>query len=273
MNDIIINGGLIVTGAGIKRGKIAIKNGKISGVGERVSGVAKRHILAKEKLVLPGLLDVHAHPVYLDDIETLSIAAAYGGITTVIHYAYAPPGKGLIETIQHFLSEGENKSILDFSLHAGIFDPQNQIREIPEAIPLGVTSFKLFMAYAKLGWMTNDYQLIRAFDVIAQVGGLAIVHAENGLATDYLEDKFIAEGRNFKEVFDATRPGLLEAEAVNRAMALAQVVQCPLYIPHVSAKEAVETIARGKACGWHVYGETCPQYLTLTGEEVFRQGA
>ncbi|MEM3485186.1 MAG: dihydropyrimidinase [Candidatus Methanomethyliaceae archaeon] len=273
MYDIIIKNGLIVTSVGIKRGDVSIKNGKVVGIEARIFAPAKRYVSAEGKFVFPGFLDVHAHPVYLDDMGKLSLAAAYGGITTIIHYAYAKPGQGLVETIQYFIQEGKKKSVLDFALHAGLFDPKYQIQEIPEAMRLGVTSFKLFMAYAKLGWMTDDYQLVRAFDTIAQVGGMAMVHAENGLATDYLEDKFIAEGRDPREVFEMTRPGILEAEAVNRAIALAQVGGCPIYIPHVSAKEAVEIIAQSKDRGWQVYGETCPQYLTLTGEEVFKQGA
>ncbi|RLE27655.1 hypothetical protein DRJ54_07525, partial [Candidatus Acetothermia bacterium] len=154
----------------------------------------------------------------------------------------------------------------------GFFEPAAQVSQIPKLIELGITSFKFFMCYSRIGRICDDYQLLRAFDIIAQAGGLGMVHAENGLATDYLEDKFNAEGRDPAEVFEATRPGILEGEAVNRAICLAQVSGCPIYIPHVSAKEAVEVIAQAKARGWRVYGETCPQYLTLTGEEIFRQG-
>ena len=272
MYDLLVSGGLLVSEGRIRRADVAIKEGRIAAIGDLEKSKAARIISAAGKYILPGLIDVHTHPVYLDDMGALSAAAAHGGITTLIHYAYAKPGHGLLETLHRFREEGETKSVLDFGLHGGLFDPKNQAHEIPQAVKLGVTSFKMFMTYAKLGWMTDDYQLMRTLDIIAQAGGLGMVHAENGLATDYLEDKFNAEGQDPAEVFVATRPGILEAEAVNRAICLAQVAGCPIYIPHVSAKEAVEVIAQAKARGWRVYGETCPQYLTLTGEEVFRQG-
>lgn len=270
--DLLVSGGLLVSEGRIRRVDVAVKGGKIAAVGELEKQRAERIISAEGKFVVPGFIDVHTHPVYLDDMGALSVAAAYGGITTLIHYAYAKPGQGLLAILRWFREEGEEKSVLDFALHGGLFDPKSQAEEIPQAIELGVTSFKMFMTYAKLGWMTDDYQLMRTFDIIARAGGMAIVHAENGLATDYLEDKYNSEGRDPVEVFEPTRPGILEGEAVNRAIALAQVAGCPIYIPHVSAKEAVEVIAQAKKRGWRVFAETCPQYLTLTREEVFRQG-
>jgi len=272
MYDLLVIGGFLVSEGGIRRADVAVKGGQIAAVGDLTGSKASRVVSAEGKYVLPGLIDVHTHPVYLDDMGALSVAAAHGGIATLIHYAYAKPGHGLLETLDRFREEGEAKSVLDFALHGGLFDPKHQAHEIPQAVELGVTSFKMFMTYAKLGWMTDDYQLMHTLDIIAGAGGLGMVHAENGLATDYLEDKFNAEGRDPAEAFEATRPGILEGEAVNRAIALAQVAGCPIYIPHVSAKEAVEVIAQAKGRGWRVYGETCPQYLTLTGEEIFRQG-
>ncbi|PKO20546.1 MAG: hypothetical protein CVU38_19530 [Chloroflexi bacterium HGW-Chloroflexi-1] len=108
--------------------------------------------------------------------------------------------------------------------------------------------------------------------MVAAERGLVAVHAENGLATDYLEDKFRREGRSPVEAFTTMRPDLLEAEAVNRAMSLAQVMGCPLYVPHNSAAACLEPLRRARANGWRVYGETCPQYLTLTEETTARVG-
>ena len=271
--DYLVKGGLVVDQGVIRRADVAIANGKIVTVAPDLAEAAKRTIDARGKYVLPGIIDAHTHPVYLDDLQGTSEAAAHGGITTVIHYAYAKPGTKLMEAINQFRQDGESGSVLDFALHGGLFDPKHQAEEIPMAVAAGVTSFKMFMTYAKLKWMTDDYQLMRTFDIISQAGGMGMVHAENGLATDYLQDKYLQLGRDPKEVFVATRPAVLEAEAVNRAIAMAQVAGCPLYIVHLTASEDVEVVARAREKGYRVFAETCPQYLTLTSEEIFGQGA
>jgi len=268
----IVRGGLVVTSHGVAEADIAIDAGRIVAVKRNLELSAEETIDASGLLILPGIIDAHTHPVYLDDLSSLPITAAHGGVTTVIHFAYAKPGEGLMETIHRFREEGEGGSVLDFALHGGLFDPAHQSHEIPEAMRVGVTSHKMFMTYAKLGWMTDDYQLMRTMDILGQVGGMAMVHAENGLATDYLQDKTNEAGEDPLDVFVATRPAILEAEALHRAMAIAQVGRCPLYIPHMTAKLGVLEIARARALGYRVYAETCPQYLTLTEAALRTQG-
>ena len=114
----------------------------------------------------------------------------------MIHYAYARPGMKLLETLAQYRSDAEAKSVLDFALHGGLFDVEHQLADVPAAFKMGVTSFKVFMTYAKLKWMTDDYWLTALMDVVAQERGMVAVHAENGLATDYLEDKYLREGRS-----------------------------------------------------------------------------
>jgi dihydropyrimidinase len=137
---------------------------------------------------------------------------------------------------------------------------------------MGITSYKVFMTYAKLKWMTDDYHMLALMEKVVAHRGLVMVHCENGLATDYLEDKFLREGRSPAEMFTAMRPALLEAEATHRAMALAQVAGCPIYIVHVSAASVLEPIRQAKAKGWRVWAETCPQYLTLTEQDTLERG-
>ena len=225
---------------------------------------------ATGKYILPGLIDVHVHPVYVDTIEDCSILGAFGGITTMIHYAYARPGMELADTVRKFIEEGKKTSYTDFAIHGAMFDPENQIEDIPKCFEMGVSSFKMFMTYAKLGWMTDDYYLSKAMDVISQLGGLAMVHAEDGLSIDYLEDKYRDQPQ--KEVFLKGRPGVLEADAVFRAISLAQVMDCPLYIVHISAAPALDPIRRARDSGQIVYTETCPQYLCLTDEVLQKKG-
>jgi dihydropyrimidinase len=273
MHDLLVRGGRVVDRGGVVRADVAISEGAVSAVGPHLDVAARRTIDASDQYVLPGILDVHTHPVYLDDLHGLSITAAHGGVTTLIHYAYAKPGERVLETIRRFREEGESSSVLDFALHGGLFDPKNQSHEIPDAIGEGVTSFKMFMTYAKLGWMTDDYQLMRTLDIIARAGGMGMVHAENGLATDYLQDKVLAEGRDPMVAFVETRPAVLEAEAIHRAIAIARVAGCPLYIPHMTAALGIAVVAEARASGSAVYVETCPQYLTLTHADLLNQGA
>jgi dihydropyrimidinase len=128
------------------------------------------------------------------------------------------------------------------------------------------------MTYAKLKWMTDDYWLMALLDLVAQEGGLVAVHAENGLATDYLQDKYDRAGLSALEAFTRTRPDVLEAEAINRVIALAGVAGCALYVPHVSAAVALDPIRRAREEGQVVYAETCPQYLALTEEVLWQRG-
>jgi dihydropyrimidinase len=271
--DILIRKGLVVTASGVRKADVGIKGEKIIAVEPGLSQKeAGRMIDASGKYVMPGVIDVHVHPVYEDDMGGLSFAAAHGGITTLMHFAYAKPGMKLIDTIKNYQEEGLRKSYLDFGIHGTLFDPSSQIEEIPEAFKLGVASFKMFMTYAKLKWMTDDYHLTAAMDLIAECGGLAMVHAENGLVTDYLEDRSLKRGEDQKKVFLKTRPDLLEAEAIFRAITIAAVTRCPLYIVHLSTAKGVIPIQRARAEGHKVYAETCPQYLTMTDAKLQKLG-
>ena len=271
--DLLISGGLVVGGAGIRKADVGIKGEQIHAVEPEIPPQeATRVIHASGKYVMPGVIDAHVHPVYEDDMKGLSVTAAYGGTTTLIHFAYAKPGMKLVDTVKKCLEEGTHGSVLDFGIHGAMFDPSSQIQEISKVVDLGVASFKMFMTYAKLKWMTDDYHLTAAMDRIAECGGLAMVHAENGLATDYLEDRSLKKKEDQREVFLKTRPDLLEAEAIFRALSISAITRCPLYIVHLSTAKGVAPIERAKEEGRTVYVETCPQYLTLTNETLLRLG-
>ena len=271
--DLLISGGLVVAGSGIRKADVGIKGEQIHSVEpELPRQEANRVMDASGKFVMPGVIDVHVHPVYEDDMSDLSFTAAHGGTTTLIHFAYAKPGMKLVDTVKKYLEEGSQNSFLDFGIHGALFDPSSQVAEIPKVIDLGVASFKMFMTYAKLKWMTDDYHLTAAMDRIAECGGLAMVHAENGLATDYLEDRSLKKGEDQKEVFLKTRPDHLEAEAIFRALSISAITHCPLYIVNLSTAKGVAPIERAKEEGRTVYVETCPQYLTLTNEALLQLG-
>jgi dihydropyrimidinase len=271
--DVLVQGGLLVSGSGVRKADVGIKGEIVASVEARIAaGEAKRVIDASGKYVMPGVIDVHTHPVYEDDLGGLSFSAAHGGTTTVIHFAYARPGMKLVDTIKKFKDEGAEKSYLDFGVHGALFDPASQIKEIPEVFKLGVSSFKMFMTYAKLKWMTDDYHLAWAMDVIGQCGGLAMVHAESGLVTDYFEDRSLRKGEDPKKAFLKTRPDHLEADGIFRALSIAAVTDCPVYIVHVSTARGVWPIEDAKGEGRVVYAETCPQYLSMTDKVLQKVG-
>ena len=271
--DLLISGGLLVSGNGFSCSDVAIRDGQIAEVNPGITPRSAREVFdASGKFILPGIIDVHTHPLYEDDFETTSLTAAWGGTTTLIHYAYAFHNQNVAEAIEKAITDASRVSYLDFGLHVGLFEVEKQYRQIPEAFQFGVRTFKMFMTYAKLGRMTSDYYLAAAMDVIAKHGGMAMVHAENGLATDYLEDKFNSEGVPAIEAFTRMRPAALEAEAIHRAIAIAEVSGCSIYIPHLSAGRGLEPIARARSAGQPVFAETCPQYLLLTEKDLFQWG-
>ncbi|MBN1318968.1 MAG: hypothetical protein JXA42_26030, partial [Anaerolineales bacterium] len=258
--DVILVNGLVVTGAGVLRADVGIRGEKIAAVSPDLSNEsAGKMIDATGKYIFPGVIDVHIHPVYLDDVQHCSRLAAYGGTTTVLHFAYARTGESLLQKVEEMMQDGLDNSLLDFGLHGGLFESPKQVPEIPRVIELGVRTFKFFMAYVKQNWYTDDYQLIKAMDILSERGGMAMVHAENGGGVDYLEDKYLTGPNASAKFFNATHPAALEEEAIFRAIRMAEVASCPLYVAHVTTTRGVELIAREQKAGRNVFAETCPQ--------------
>lgn len=272
-----MKGGLLVTGRGIQRGDILIKDGLIQRiVPEGESPSALRVIDASGRYVLPGIIDAHCHPVYADRMDTFTRSAAFGGITTIIPFIGALRAWGLSgrtsDVVRDFIQESERTSYLDFGVHAAFTAEDDVERELPLLMEMGVLSFKMFMAYPRRGMMMPDDRMLRVMALAAEMGGIAMVHAENGYLIDFLVDRLIARGRTGNEYFLPSQPNIAEVEAVFRATIYAAVTRCPLYFVHLSAREVPQLLLRFKAEGVKVYGETCPQYLTLTDEEVQKHG-
>jgi len=274
--DLLLTGGTVVTGAGMRRADVGSKGETIAAVEPdlpRDAEHANQVVDVTGKYVFPGIIDVHVHPVYLDDVEACSRVAAYGGTTTLLHFAYARTGDSLLQKVQEMLEDAQARSRLDFGLHGGMFEAPRQVPEIPRVMELGVRTFKFFLTYLKQGWYTDDYQLIKAMDILAERGGMAIVHCENGGAIDYLEDKYLKGPNASAKFFNASRPAALEEEGVFRTIRLAEVVGCKVYIPHVTAGRVLRPIRQAQQEGLPVYAETCPQYLNLTQAIIDQRGA
>lgn len=271
--DLLITGGMIVTGDGMKQLDIGVKGEGIAAIEANLSSESAYEVIdVSGKYILPGIIDVHVHPVYLDSVADCTRVAAYGGTTTLLFYAYARPGDSLLGKVEEMLEDGLSNALLDFGLHGGLFEASRQIPEIPLVFEMGVRTCKFFMPYIKQGWYTDDYHLLKAMDLLAELGGMALVHCENGGGIDYLEDKYLTGQNVSSEYFTTTRPAALEEEAVFRALRMAEVVNCPLYIVHMTAERALKHIRQSQAKGQRVFAETCPQYLTLTQEILDEMG-
>ena len=275
--DYIISGGLLVRGTGVTREDVLIKDGKIEAVGTDLpNDGAKRTIDASGAYVFPGIIDAHNHPINADRIETFSLSAAFGGITTVVPFIQHQRAIGIegttLDAVNRFLDEAHETSYLDFGIHAILVGDDDVEHQVPRLIEMGVISFKMFMTYPRRGMMMPDDKMLRAMELASRDGGIAMVHAENGYCIDHLVDNFTAEGHTSKEYYAPTQPRILEIEAFNRAATYATVTDCPLYVVHLSAREILASLEKFKGDGLRLYGETCPQYLDLTNQAMLDHG-
>ena len=270
--SVLIKGGRIVTAADDYTGDIYVENGTISLLGESLDVSADKTIDATGKYVIPGAIDPHTHielpfggTVTCDDFTSGTVAAAFGGTTSLIDFCFQMPGQTFAEALETWHEKIERcKPVIDVGFHMAITDLKEggSLEGLAKVPDEGVTSYKLFMAY-KGAVMVDDETLFKTMEVAAETGALVMVHAENGDAIDILVNRALAEGKTAPVWHARTRPPETEGEATNRAIQLARVAGAPLYVVHVSCKEAIEPIALAREKGWDIWGETCPQYLFI----------
>ena len=270
----LIENGTVVTASEMSRADVLIEGERILAVGTGFGEVDKV-IDATRRYVMPGGIDVHTHmelpfggTCASDDFATGTRAAAFGGTTTIVDFAVQGFGESLSQGLDTWLEKAEPKSHIDFGLHLIVREINPSIlAEMDAMIDRGVTSFKLFMAYPGV-FMLDDASIFRAMSRTAENGGLIMLHAENGGAIDVLVQRYLAEGKTAPINHGLTRPSSMEGEATHRAIALAELAEVPVYIVHLSAKEALDAVREGRDRGVHAYAETCPQYLYLTLEDM-----
>ena len=267
----LIKGGRIITAADDYVGDVYVEGERISMIGESLDVDADRVIDAAEKYVLPGCVDPHTHldmpfggTVTIDDVTSGQTAAAFGGTTCHVDFVIQPPGSTFAAALDEWRGKAEGKQVIDMGYHMAVTDLREggSLEELAALPAQGVTSYKLFMAY-KGALMVDDETLFRTMEVAAETGALVMVHAENGDAIDVLVKQALAAGNTAPHFHALTRPPETEGEATNRAIQLARVAGAPLYVVHVSCKEAVDPIARAREQGWDVWGETCTQYFFI----------
>ena len=277
----LVAGGTVVTAVSTYEADVLVDGGRIAQIGRGLDVPDAERIDATGSYVLPGALDVHTHLdtpfgnyTTVDDWRDGSIGAACGGTTTIVDFALQGRGQSLREAIDGWHAKAEGKAVVDYSFHAMVMELGESVRaEIPRMIAEeGIPSFKVFMAYKGVV-QADDETLLRTMLLAAEHGGLTMVHAENGDAVLVLQERFAETGRLGIEYWPKSRPPELEAEAVHRAIALAGIAGAPLYVVHVSSALAAGEIARARAAGRAVFGETCPQYLVLDEERYTRSDA
>lgn len=269
--DIVIRNGTVINPNGVFTADVGIVGERVTALGEELHGTVE--LDAAGCYVLPGGIDPHVHLqmptgggyVSVDDFASGTVAAALGGTTTVIDFTDPEPGEPLLEAQAKRQTKADGRVAVDYGLHMTIptwhaAHPE-ALEELPEVVAAGAPSFKLYLAYK--GLQLDDAQLHRVMQALAGVGGLPIVHCENGPICDALRAQAVAQGEVAPIYHTVTRPPRQEAEAVSRVIDIAALGGCPVYIVHVSCRESMSRVQAAQARGEEVYGETCPQYLLL----------
>lgn len=270
----LIQGGTIVRGTGCERADILIENGKIARIGQGLGELfAKDEGIVLEdaegSYVFPGFIDAHTHfdlhvggTVTADDFETGTKAAVRGGTTTVIDFGTQYHGETLQQALKNWHEKADGKCSCDYSFHMSISDWNEAVSaELDTMMEEGITSFKLYMTYPDM--MVDDrafYQILKRFK---ELGGITGVHCENSGIIDAMREEAVKRGEMGVASHPATRPAAAEAEAIDRLLRIAEVVDVPVMVVHLTCKEGLEVIRAARKRGQQVFAETCPQYLLM----------
>jgi dihydropyrimidinase len=276
MRTLIANG-TVVTAEGSYPADVLVDGERIVQVGTALgaSTTADETIDAIGKYVIPGGIDVHTHmelpfggTFAKDTFETGTRAAAFGGTTTIVDFAVQSRGKSLRDGLDAWHKKAEGNAVVDYGFHMIMSDVNDDtLAEMDQLVAEGVPDFKLFTAYPGV-FYSDDGAIFRAMQQTAKNGGLIMMHAENGMAIDVIAADTVAAGTTDPIGHGLARYSILEAEATNRVIRLAQSAKVPVYIVHLSAKEALDEVRRARDEGLPMWAETCPQYLFLSLDDL-----
>ena len=277
--DTVIRHGTVVTATDTCEADVGISEGKIQAIARNLPP-GKKTIDAKGMLLLPGGVDGHCHldqptgndSVCADDFYTGTVAAAFGGTTTVIPFACQFRGMAMQTAVDDYHRRAQGKAVIDYAFHLIVSDPTEALLKVdlPRLIGEGYTSFKIYMTYDDM--KLNDKQIIQLLSLARKHGALAMIHAENADLIAWLTDTLLEQGQTEPRYHASARPMLVEREATHRAISIAELADVPILIVHVSGREAVEQIHWAQGRGMRIYAETCPQYIVLTEDDLARPG-
>jgi len=273
----LISNGTIVTADGSYAADVLIDGEQIAQIGAALgsSVSADETIDANGRYVIPGGIDVHTHmelpfggTFAKDTFETGTRAAAFGGTTTIVDFAVQSKGKSLREGLDAWHAKAEGNAVTDYGFHMIMSDVNDDtLREMDQLVAEGIPDFKLFTAYPGV-FFSDDGAIFRAMQQTAKNGGLIMMHAENGLAIDVIAADTVNAGMTDPLGHGLARYSVLEGEATNRVIRLAQAAKVPVYIVHLSAREALNAVRMARDEGLPAFAETCPQYLFLSLEDL-----
>lgn len=287
MATTLISGGTVVGPAGRSPADVLIDGERIAAVlqpGSTILGTdlrtsVDRVVDATGKYVIPGGVDAHTHmempfggTVASDTFETGTRAAAWGGTTTIVDFAIQKYGERVMDGLSSWHEKAAGECAIDYGFHQIVGDVNaDSLQAMRGLMEEGVSSYKLFMAYPGV-YYSDDAQIYKAMRVGADTGLMTMMHAENGPAIDAMVEELLAQGKTDPYYHGVARAWQMEEEATHRAIMLANLTNAPLYVVHVSAKQAVEQLAAARNNGHNVFGETCPQYLYLSLEDQLGAG-
>jgi dihydropyrimidinase len=280
MSTTLIRGGKVVNADRTQEADLLIEDEKIREIAPGIPATAADRVLdATGMLLLPGGIDVHTHldmpfggTTTSDDFETGTRAAAFGGTTTLVDFAIQARGMKMREALDIWWGKADRRAAIDYGLHMVVTDlPDAGLEDMDSMVAEGVASFKLFMAYPGV-LMVDDATIFKALSRTAKNGALICMHAENGSVIDVIIQRALAEGKTAPIYHALTRPATAEAEAVHRAIAMAEIAGAPVYIVHLSSEDALNQVREARDRGVPAFAETCPQYLLLSVEELARPG-
>lgn len=269
--DSVVSGGTLVLPQGTIRADLAIRDGRIAALGSGFE--AANRIAADGLLVLPGLVDPHVHPIHAETYGSVSEAAIRGGVTTLGHHLYTPPEDDPVAFFEGAVAEAAAATRTDFVFHVRLNDLRRTQPAIGRLVELGSPTFKLFLAYGSRGVMVRDDEAVLAMQAAASAGGTLLFHAENGHVADLLEAQARDRGERELQEYYAARPRWVEADAVERLVALVRLTRCSTYLVHLTCRESMRAVQAAKFDGLPITAETCPHYLLLTAADAAAMGA
>jgi dihydropyrimidinase len=277
--DCVVRGGRVATAVDEFDADIGVKDGIIVAIGRNLSAGATE-IDARGRLVLPGGIDAHAHieqlsaagVVNADTFESATTAAAFGGTTTVIPFAAQHVGMNLMTVMDDYMALARKGAVVDYTFHMIIADPTKATlkEHIPELVPQGHATIKVFMTYDRL--QVGDEQLLDILLAARQAQALVCVHAENHGMISWMGKRLVEKGYTAPKYHTISHPRGSEAEAINRLITFAELIDQPIMIFHVSTAEGVAAIRQARGRGLKVFAETCPQYLFMTAGDLDKPG-